>query len=76
MTDYEKHIQRVLDSAPFQSGEKIRRGDIQKIIGTKCGNTGSRVLHLMTAQGILEKAGKLDYRRKSNTQYWLRRKWV
>jgi len=76
MSDYQNQIQKVLDSAPYKSGEKMRRGDIAKIIGTTNMSTSSRVLHLMTTDGQLEKTGQLDYRRKSNTQYWLRRKWV
>ena len=76
MSDYKKQIQKVLDSAPYQSGEKIRRGDIAKIIGTTNMSTSSRVLHLMTTGGQLEKVGKEEYRKRSNAQYWLRRKWV
>ena len=76
MSDYQNQIGKVLRSEAYKSGAKIRRGDIAKIIGTTNMSTSSRVLHLMTTNGQLEKTGQLDYRRKSNTQYWLRRKWV
>jgi len=76
MSDYENQISKVVRSEAYKCGDRLRRGDIAKIIGTTNMSTSSRVLHLMTTGGQLEKVGREEYRRRSNSQYWLRRKWV